>query len=187
VPPDTESIGPPPKGFSFARDPDGSWTVQYKRRGMGCMVLFLIVWLSGWTAAVAVLLYAAITRPSALSIGFLALFLAAELLVAAHLAPVLWGRVVLRFTGDRLTVETVLFRRRTVRELSRQDVRAVRRIKDGGKGEDSFPSWGLVVDTEAGGKPISILDRQSIDKSAWLGPLVALWSGKPYIESEEQE
>jgi hypothetical protein len=72
-------------------------------------------------------------------------------------------------------------------------IRYFSQIKDGGEGEDSFPSWGLEVILNHGiyernisltswlpelsdrriCKTVMLLDRQSIDKSNWLGKVLA--------------
>jgi hypothetical protein len=56
----------------------------------------------------------------------------------------------------------------------RVEVTAVRQVKDGGDGEDSFPSWALAV---VGRTEMRVLSKQPIEKSAWLGLIVARWAG----------
>ena len=81
-------------------------------------------------------------------------------------------------------VERSLLWRCRHRVFPRQQVTAVKQVKDGGEGDDSFPSWGLVV---MGADGVFVLSRQPRDKSDWLGPVIAKWAGAPYIPYEPAE
>ena len=50
-----------PEGFHLQEDYDGALTIHYKRTGMGCMNVFLMVWLAGWTVGCVMLLKAYLT------------------------------------------------------------------------------------------------------------------------------
>ena len=64
-------------------------------------------------------------------------------------------------------------------------------LKDGGlrgwwdNEPDSFPTWALVAH---GGKRLSLLSRQPLDKSDWLGAELSEWFGVPFkIASSREE
>ena len=59
-------------------------------------------------------------------------------------------------------------------DVAKAELKEVKQVKDGGEGEDSFPSWGLAL---IAGTEVHVLSRQPIDKSDWLGPIIAKWAG----------
>jgi hypothetical protein len=105
---------------------------------------------------------------------FLAPFWAIEFAAIGYVAWFFRSVTVFTFMPEALIAERWLlwFRRRRV--FPRREIVAVKQVKDGGEGDDSFPSWGLAVIAD---KEVRILSRQPIDKSAWLGPVIATWAG----------
>jgi hypothetical protein len=77
------------------------------------------------------------------------------------------------FEPDQLLAERSLLWYRRRRVFPRQGLVVVKQVKDGGE-DDSFPSWGLAL---VGEKEEPIISRQPIEKSDWLGPIVAEWAG----------
>jgi hypothetical protein len=57
-------------------------------------------------------------------------------------------------------------------------------LKDGGEGEDSFPSWGLRA---VGAKKLTLLFRQPLEKSDWLGQLLSEHFGSKFSRAPFRE
>lgn len=154
---------------------------------MGCLALFFFVWLAGWTCGCVFGTYAALFGENAIEVGlllFMIPFWAAEFFV---LGWALWhfrSITTITFLDDELQIERRLFSYRRERVIRKDGIQCVRQIKDGGEGEDSFPSWGLAVEGE---KNVKLLSRQEIEKSAWLGPIVAEWADVDFHQSAKQE
>jgi len=68
--------------------------------------------------------------------------------------------------------------------LPRDEMLCIEQIKDGGHGDDSFPSWALVGRCRTSHY---LLKRQPIEKSDWLGPRVAGFFGIEYRPSRERD
>lgn len=171
-----------PEGFHAHLDPAGrTLEIVYRRRGMGCLVLFLAVWLTGWTFGGAFAIRQLLTDWQPFLLVWLTGWVVGEALVAFALSWLLFGRTVITLDAHELRVEKLLFGHARRWSERREDVRAVRQVQDGGQGEDSFPSWGLKV---KGRKTRSALSRQEFEKSLWLGRVLALWSGAPFEQAE---
>lgn len=170
------SADPPPRGFEVTAD-DGSPVILYRTRGMGCSAAFFAAWLTIGGLACVLGLYEALVAPAGMNL-LLALFItpfwAVGFFVAGYVAWYFFSATRFTFGPDLLVVERFLWRWNRQRQFARADVRAVRQVKDGGEGEDSFPSWALAV---VGHREVRVLSRQPIDKSAWLGPIIAQWAG----------
>ena len=166
---------------------DGHMAIAYRTTGMGCLAVFLFVWLSGWTVGCVLFTYKALFGQAGIDYGgllFMIPFWCAEFLVLGY---ALWHfRSITMFTfyPDRLLIERTLLRYRRQRSIPKQEVDVVRQIKDGGEGEDSFPSWGLAIE---GRTNIKLLSRQAIEKSAWLGPIVARWAEVEFESSHKKK
>ena len=175
------STSPPPKGFTILPSSGGPPAIAYRTTGMGCVMLFFGVWLAGWTAGCVFLAYAVSTgKETAPSIWFCLPFWISEFLVLGFVLWYFFAVTTYTFSPDKLVVEKRLWRFARVREFPKAGVKSICQVKDGGQGEDSFPSWGLRVDGEKCGV---ILYRQPLDRSSWLGPIIAQWAGVPYVES----
>jgi hypothetical protein len=171
-----DSTAEPPPGFEFAAADDGGCVILYRTRGMGCAARFFAIWLGTWTVGCVALANAALFQPE--GINFLLLLImvpvwAAELFVTAYVAWFFWSVTRFTFGPEQLVVERSLWRFRRCREFRRGEITAVRQIKDGGEGEDSLPSWGLAVIDRT---EVRVLSPQPIEKSNWLGPVVAQWA-----------
>jgi hypothetical protein len=175
----------PPRGFRVTAGEDGAWTVLYRTTGMWSATLFFIVWLGGWT--VLCLFFTGVglralfdpvgSNYAVLGLLFTVPFWGAEYLMVHYVAWLFLSVTRFTFGTDELVVEQSLWRSRHRRSFPRRSVTAVKQIKDGGETDD-FPTWGLVVIT---GEVIPVLCRQPIDKSNWLGPVIAQWAGAPYV------
>ncbi|AFZ26868.1 hypothetical protein Cylst_4812 [Cylindrospermum stagnale PCC 7417] len=93
-------------------------------------------------------------------------------------------------------------------EVTRMNIQYFQQVKDGGEGEDSFPSWGLelitnqkkydgnisipswIPESTINGmiyKKIILLDKQSIEKSDWLGTVLADFYKVEFHSSEKRQ
>ena len=176
----TEWLEKVPKGFKVAREGAEGLHVEYRHTGMGCMVVFLLLWLSAWTVGCVFIVRDALSHSfwekPALYL-FAVPFLAAEIAVAGILLWIFFGRTHFVLTPDALEVTQRLFNWSRTRVFPLDDIAGFRQVKDGGEGDDSFPSWGLCVE---GSRSMKILSRQDRGKSQWLGGLLSAWSGKAF-------
>jgi hypothetical protein len=108
-------------------------------------------------------------------------FLATGTGVLCYAAQFFLGVTIFTFKPEELVAEKYFLWRRRQRVFLRQSIKAVKQVKDGGEGEDSFPSWGLSI---IGDKAVGIISRQPMEKSDWLGPIVAEWAGVPFEPAE---
>jgi len=171
---------PAPAGFAVAVD-DRRCVVRYRTTGMRTLGCFAAVWLGVWAIGVGLSSYRVVVDGRG-DAGFLLWLGFAWGVEVVSIALVLWYfRAVteFRFEPARLVVEQSLWRLRRLRVIPAADVRAVEQVKDGVEGDDSFPSWGLVLVLAAG--RVTLLAWQPADKSAWLGPVVARWAGVSYV------
>jgi hypothetical protein len=84
------------------------------------------------------------------------------------------------FYPDRLVVERPLFRCVRRFDYPRAAIDVVRQVKDDSDEEDDPHTWGVAIKGQVNGK---LLSRQPIDKSDWLGPVVARWAGVAFEPS----
>lgn len=184
----TPAIPPAPDGFLMVTADGGAVVIHHRRTGMKGMLVFLCLWLAGWTAACIFLAHAyangKMDNGTPMPIWFVLVFWASDIFVLGLLLYLLFARKAYRLDGDGLTVEVTLLGYRRVRAVSRQDLRRIVQIQDGGRGEDSFPSWGLRAETT--GKPLTLVFRQPYEISHWLGQVLAQWAEVDFIPVENQ-
>jgi hypothetical protein len=171
-----------PKGFKIVREGD-VLHIEHKHTGMSCMVVFLVVWLSMWTTGCVMIVKEIRDHPGFVLLAIL--FLIAEIFAAVILLWIFFGRTHYFLTPSGLLVTRRLFTWSKTRMFPMLDINGFKQVKDGGEGEDSFPSWGLVV-VVSNNKSVKILSRQELQKSLWLGELLGKWSGKEFHKSVDQ-
>jgi len=178
-----------PEGFGIEDVRPGVLTIHYKRTGMGCMNLFLIVWLIGWSIGTAFLIgYWISGQPddagNEVPFFMVAAFTGSWFVVFGLLQVMMFKKRRFEFHSTHLDVESrVHFYRKHI-TLQRRGITSIRQTIDGGHGKDSFPRWGLTV--TADNQDHKILGSQTFDKSEWLGNLISEWCGVPYISSASQ-
>ncbi len=149
---------------------------------------FFILWLSGWGAACILftgrVLFDGDVRLDNDGRCVMACLWLGEVTMLAYALWLFRSITTFTFHPDRLHIARSLSRFRREYTILKQDIRGVRQVKDGGEGEDTFPSWGLVVQ---GLRDVELLGRQDIEKSAWLGPIVAGWADVAYEPSPKQK
>ena len=173
-----------PAGFDLERKDEDVLIIRHKRTGMGCMNMFLCFWLAGWTVGCIILLLQYLSG-GAMDSGDLippwvvVVFWGAEIVVAVMLTYILFSRRSFRLDAENMIMETQLLGLRRTRLIPRTSIRRLVQVKDGGEGEDSFPSWGLRIE---GDRKATLIYRQPHDKSRWLGHFLARWADVEFSE-----
>lgn len=187
-----------PDGFTYLVDRD-ECIIAHSRTGMGCLNLFLSVWLTVWTFGCSFLIHAYLTggktergEPIPLWLVMAAVgpwFIVAFLLLYSNFA-----RKRFRLTPEMLHIETRLLLLRWSVSIPRDTITEIEQVKDGGESDDSFPSWGLKIRSSALVDTIvhrlvlfnnfgrknrmrTILARLPYSHSEWLAEELAAWSG----------
>jgi len=173
---------PAPQGFETLLMKDGFSAITHKRP-IGCMSAFLCVWLAFWTLGCVFLALGKFgtpdKNPEVVIIGIP--FFIAEIIVACLLSYMLFSKKRFVFEGGELMVETKVFSLSWKKTYPRELIERVVQVKDGGEGEDSFPSWGLKVFLRDGSSK-TILYRLPYEHSLWLGRAISAWSGAQMLE-----
>lgn len=177
---------PIPKGFKIISGDQYTATIHYKRTGMEAMHIFMVVWLSFWTmgcfalVSIFFLQFQGIPVDNTEPIPFIVVlgFCTAEIIVASLLIYSLFAEKIYRLDYGDLTVRTKLFSWQWQQQIPKAAIAKVIQVQDGGRGRDSFPSWGLKLQ----GKPsIRLIFRQPYESSQWLGQVIASWAKVEYI------
>ncbi|AFY37297.1 hypothetical protein Lepto7376_0923 [[Leptolyngbya] sp. PCC 7376] len=176
---------PVPKGLSVKPLGQYRMVIDYERTGMDEMNIFLMVWLSLWTVGCLGLLVAYIEGLQGTSVNtsepiplvMVIFFWAADLVAAIVLINALFSKQSFHLDYADLTIHTKLWRWHRTRKIPKSNIQSVVQIKDGDRGKDSFPSWGLQL---KGKSSITLIFRQPYEKSEWLGQMIADWAKLPF-------
>ena len=195
-PSNTPSI---PKGFKISHDANGNVQIEYASTGVQGLVGFLIVAVGGLTFGCAHSAYEVYHKYGDLRsfmdalrglplwgwgvLGFMAFF---PLAFGLILMWFLFGRTRFTLSEQGLWVHKQLFFWQRIRFVPVEAMRYVQQEKDGGQEmtEDSFATWRLRIKTS---EDIELLWKQPIDKSDWLGKVLAEKYSIPFIQAEERE
>lgn len=166
----------PPEGFSILKAEPNEKVIEYRSHGIGCVLLFIafgvfgicgsftciflldpgeffvwltVVWKEPWWAPLSLLAGAA-------ALCYFSWFLLFHL----------FGLTTFTFRPEGLTISKSLFGLNSTRHILRSEMQFVEQSKDGGEGEDTFPSWALALHSR---RRHYLLKRQRIEKSDWLG------------------
>lgn len=189
-----------PAGYTYVVDQD-ECIIDHYRTGMGCLNLFLGVWLAGWTFGCAFLVRAYVNggkmeSGDPIQLWFVMAFVGPWFFVAFLLLYSIFARKRFRLASDTFHIETQLWFLNWSISIPRESISEIKQIKDGGEGDDSFPSWGLLIRSSAlvdgpmhrlvwlshFGRTYrmrTILARLPYDHSAWLATVLSDWSGVP--------
>ena len=150
--------------------------LTYKAHGMGCMVAFMLIlplMVGGGFLSFAIisptefhgLLFATWWSPicSLSGLGASMYFLWSAMFNLVGLTEII-------ATDEDLTIRRNLGPWTSSKSMKLNQILRIIQFKDGGGEEDSFPSWGLRV---VGHQKLILLSRQPIEKSDWLGGLLA--------------
>jgi hypothetical protein len=190
-----------PKGFRLYRHPPNSFKVTYRTKGMGCMVTFLgvlltvtLVFCLSWffrtppqeRATVFQEILANVFQNWFLPILVLAGLLGRIFGYFGALFVFLWkvfGITTFEIEPHVLLVTKRLFGRQIIHRILRAEMVELEQVKDGGEGEDSFPSWGLKLHAS---KTFNLLTRERLEKSDWLGQFLADYYGLNFKKSPQR-
>lgn len=161
-----------PDGFVQSSLGSDAIIIHHKRTGMGCMNIFLILFLVIWT-------WGCLTVVSNAPGLFRAFFWGCDLLVACTLTYMLFWRTTFRVDGQELTVLQGIWGVRMRKVFPKESILRLIQVKDGGQDfEDSFPSWGLRLQGE---RNATLLFRQPYDYSHWLGSILSERMGVEFL------
>jgi hypothetical protein len=193
---ETQSI---PKGFKVTRDSNGDIEVVYRSTGVRGIVIFLTVAVGLMTFGCVHSAYEVYDKCGDLTsfiaairglpwwswpvFGFMAFF---PLAFGIILLWFLFGRTRFRLSAEGLWVQKRLFFWRSARFVQAEAMHGVKQEKDGGRemDEDSFATWKLSMKAD---RDMELLWKQPIDKSDWLGRVLAEKYDIPFTPSEERE
>jgi hypothetical protein len=189
----------PESGFRMSGTERGGRLICYRTRGMRALGMFEGLFLATWTGVCVSLIWKFLTGEYSI-LPFAILFVIIEYFILEEFA---WDRFAAHsflFEADRFVFQRRLLWYADGWVFGHGVIEAVTQVKDGGEDEDSFPSWGLVVEAPSAEKlqpervpaierwvrrhspssVVPILSREAIGKSDWLGPIVAHWAGVPF-------
>jgi hypothetical protein len=188
-----------PAGFKVTRDPTGEVGIEYAATGMRGLLIFLAVLTGGMIFGCARPVYELYDKYGNLSsfidairelpwwswgaFGFMAFF---PLAFGIMLLWFLFGRTRFRLSEEGLWVQKRLFFWQSAKFVPVETMRCVVQEKDGGQEmeDDSFATWKLLMKAN---RDMELLWKQAIDKSDWLGSVLAEKYGIPFISSQERE
>ncbi len=179
-------ISIPPDGFRLEYSEIGNPLLKYRTKGMKQVMIFFIIWLSIWTSACVFFTNHALTAPGGIKVGlllFMVPFWAAEFITIGYVIWYFGSVISYEFQPEKLIVSRNCFMYRKQRELLKNQISKIKQVKDGGEGEDTFDSWGIIVEAD---KKYKILYRQQAEKSEWVGRIIEKWSQKEYIPWQDE-
>lgn len=173
---------PVPPGFTLHISDRHRLVIHYRWSGMGALTAFLVVWLSGWSLGCVALLHAYLNPGPGdpVPLAVLMSFWTAEIIVFGLLVYLHISRKTFTLDAQSLTIHTQLWRWQWQRVIHKHQIAELIQVQDGGKGRDSFPSWGLHLVGFSKAR-LKLVSRQPYEKSAWLGQVIAQWAGAPYL------
>lgn len=176
-----------PRGFKVAKSNHNMTVVEYRSTGMSAILIFAVICLTGLLTAVIrtpinefVSMSREITSiPMAIAVAACVVMgIVAWVYLAWFLIFHLFGKIVFTLSADGLELSLRLFLFKRDQYFNNTDIQCVRRIKDGGEGDDSFPSFAveLVLREKVAWfthKTINLLSRQPQQQCDWLGNHIA--------------
>ena len=180
-----------PTGFTV-QDRGDRVAITYCSRGMGFMVAFLLFFMAIWIPVGCFLLSPFLLNPPRLW----ALVLAKPLLVlcllpiaatAGAVYLLLWklfGITTFEVSQQELVVSKQLLGWQRLRRIPASTISGLEQLKDGGEGRDSFPSWELKLHAQPS---LTLLSREPIDKSDWLGAFLAHCYGVDFRPAQKRK
>ena len=82
-----------------------------------------------------------------------------------------------------LAITTEILALKWDKTIPKDSIRRIVQVQDGGRGRDSFPSWGLKIE---GRKKARLIFRQPYEKSYWLGEFVANWAKVEFVPAPQK-
>lgn len=169
-----------PKGFTVLTADPTETVIEYRSHGMGCILFFIgfaILWIGGISAFIFVsdhrgfVAWLTLVWQGSGWAKFALLGGASGLCYfSCFLLFHLFGVTTFTLRPDGLAITKRLFGLSWTHHVLQSELQFVEQLKDGGEGEDSFPSWALAIQ---GHRRHYLLKRQQIEKSDWLGSEIA--------------
>jgi hypothetical protein len=147
---------------------------------MGCHAVLLGGWLIYWTGFTVYVTWRAFAGEE-VKVA-LALLWGSWAIVVVGGAFYFYATTTFTFLPEELVVEQRLGPYRRRRTIKRSSITTIRQIKDSDK-DDNRHTWGLVAE---GAKNVHLLRGQHLEKSDWLGPIVAQWAGVKYEACQDR-
>ncbi|MDJ0842941.1 hypothetical protein [Crocosphaera sp.] len=169
-----------PRGFKLIPSNHYDYIIKYKRTGMGCLNIFLIVFLSSWLIFCILLTWGFLLVPISISLEnlrYLIILLGVwsiELGCFLELVKLLFCRKTFYFNQNQLIMKSNILGIQWQEIILKKSIKRVYQVKDGGEDGDTFTSWGLKI---AAHDQITLIYRQPYRKSYWLGEFIAQWAG----------
>jgi ankyrin repeat protein len=184
-----------PPGITLARNDRAELVIIHRTHGMRGLKIFAWVWCTFWLGMSGFALLG-MWRESASFASFIAkigshpglwmppLFFGICLVVAAFFIWLLYKQTILTLRAGEIEIERRLGLISWRKILPKSTFTAFQVKKDGGEGDDSFPSW--AVQAEFSGNTTLIVARQEREVADWLCLQLSQWLGKapsPYALS----
>ena len=180
-------ISTPPKGFTLEYAVNGYPVIRYRTTGMTGLKVFYVIWLTFWTLGCAVFTIHALTAPGGIEVVILLImipFWAAEFIVIGSFFWNFRSIMSFEFSDEVLIVSRRCLKYIKKREIFKSKIVNIRQVKDGGEStEDTFDSWGIVIEAD---KKYKVLHCQPIQKSEWLGRVIEEWAQKEYTPWQDE-
>jgi hypothetical protein len=187
-----------PAGFRIISETPDLW-IRYRSKGTSCIVAFLVPFALMF---IGFLLSGIFTLQEALQVGFwqsirtlieggiwnllrIGWFFFCLWLLGIPTLLMLWfifGITEFRASQDSLVVVHRLLGFSSKEQIPSHTIQSFLQSKDGGENGDSFPSWGLSIANQK----VGLLARQPIEKSDWLGRVLADFYRVQFIPSEKR-
>ena len=190
-----------PAGFKIETPGVDEVVIHYSNTGMGCMNLFLAIWLVGWAIGgffvfIVLLSEGMLETDRTTAIGIMMIFLIFGIVFGIVLIVSIFGKKQFHLTDEALMMQTSVFGFKRHKLIPKSEIICLYQVKDGGRkqtrlpvaggasrGRDSFPSWGLKVYTS---RLTTLIYRQPYDKGHWLGKVLAQWADVQFHEVEHK-
>ena len=178
------SDDPPPRGFQVGTSEAGDLQIRYRTTGMFGYSVALVLLVG--VGAIICLRYTvdALTNPSGIDWQTLLIVSPFWMIDVATSFGVAWYlRSITTFTFllGELTIERSLFWYRRQRVFPRNEIGAVKQVEDLVDTQNSCSSWSLTLIAK---NEVRVLSQQPIDKSDWLGPIIAEWAGVVFEQAK---
>lgn len=185
------------KGFVISHEAGTRTSIVYRPPSKSAIVAFLSIflpvfllvllqfiidpswWISELRSDWAKQNYTELAFNSALLLGGWLAGLIAFLCFSKLLLLNLFGRISIVLDDTQLELQTSVLGFKKTQQIEIDQIHSLNQVKDGGDGDDSFPSYGLVLALHkqklfSQRKQIWLLQRQDWSKSAWLGEQLAM-------------
>jgi hypothetical protein len=188
-----------PAGFRIILETPDLW-IRYRSKGSGLIVAFMVPFV---LLFIGFLLSGILTLQEALQVGFwqsirtliedgiwnllrIGWFFFCLWCLSIPTLLMLWfifGITEFRASQNSLVVVHRFLGFSSKEQIPSHTIQSFLQIKDGGENMDSFPSWGLFV---IANQKVGLLARQPIEKSDWLGRVLADFYRVQFVPSEKR-